>query len=300
MAFSATEAAFEGFRLARRSPLTILIWAAAYIVFLLFFFALAGGSFIAVMAAANDLQGVTNPTPQDLEPVLAAYAGIAWIIPLSLALSTVLYTAALRAVLFPGESRFGYMRLGKDELRVFVVALVLGILAFAIYMAGAIIMGILAGVLGFVARDAGGAAFLPLILVFLALVGVMIWLAVRFSLALPITVAEKRLAIFDSWKLTKGHALGLFGMTLIIVVMGIVVSILAWLVLLPLIFLTGGIQAMAGMEGAGFGELMSAMGPAILVYVLCNSIISALSLAIFMAPYAAAYRDIRGGALAVS
>ena len=34
MAFSASEAAFEGFRLARRSPMTILIWTILTAVYL--------------------------------------------------------------------------------------------------------------------------------------------------------------------------------------------------------------------------------------------------------------------------
>ena len=62
MAFSASECAFEGFRLARRTPMTILIWALAYIVFTAVCFALVGGSFVALMAAATDLQGATDPS----------------------------------------------------------------------------------------------------------------------------------------------------------------------------------------------------------------------------------------------
>ena len=41
MSFNATESAFEGFRLARRAPMALLAWAAAYIVFFAVFFAVA-------------------------------------------------------------------------------------------------------------------------------------------------------------------------------------------------------------------------------------------------------------------
>ena len=293
MAFSATDCAFEGFRVARRTPMTILIWAAAYILFTALTFALVGGSFISLMAAATDLQGVTNPTPADLEPMFAAYVGMAWILPLSLVFSAVVYTAALRVVLHPAEKGFGYMRLGMDEVRVFVVTLVLSVLAG---IAGVVVFGI-AGVLsGLAAAAAGDAGGLVAFVLILAAVVLFIWLAVRFSLALPITVAEKKFAIFDSWNMTKGRVWGLIGMTLIVIVMAIVVSILASIIILPLMFFTGNISELAAMEGADIGQIMSAMGPAIVIYVISNSIISALSLAIFMAPYAAAYRDIRGGA----
>ncbi|MFT4956029.1 MAG: hypothetical protein ACI8U3_002429 [Brevundimonas sp.] len=293
MAFSATECAFEGFRVARRTPMTILIWAAAYILFTALTFALVGGSFIALMAAATDLQGVTNPSPADLEPMFAAYAGMAWILPLSLVFSAVLYTAALRVVLHPAEKGFGYMRLGMDEVRVFVVTLVLSVLAG---IAGVVVFGIAGVLAGLGAAAAGDAGGLIAFVLILAAVVVFIWLAVRFSLALPITVAEKKFAIFDSWGVTKGRVWGLIGMTLIVIVMAIVVSILASIIILPLMFFTGNISELAAMEGADIGQIMSAMGPAIAIYVISNSIISALSLAIFMAPYAAAYRDIRGGA----
>lgn len=296
MAFSATECAFEGFRVARRTPMTILIWTAAYILSFVVTFALVGGSFIALMAAAAELQGITHPTAQDLEPFWAAYAGMAWILPLSLIFNAVLYTAALRAVLRPGESRFGYLRLGMDEVRVLVVTLVLGILGG---IAGTVIFGA-AGVLGGLgAAAAGDAGGLIVVVAIAAALVAFIWLAVRFSLALPITVAEQKFAIFDSWGMTKGRALGLFGMTLIVIVMAVVVSILASLVILPLVFFTGSLNELAAMQGADFAQIMSAMGPAIVIYIISNSIISALSLAIFMAPYAAAYRDIRGQAGAV-
>ncbi|WP_415015116.1 hypothetical protein [Brevundimonas sp.] len=273
--------------------MTILIWAAAYILFTALTFALVGGSFIALMAAATDLQGVTNPSPADLEPMFAAYAGMAWILPLSLVFSAVLYTAALRVVLHPAEKGFGYMRLGMDEVRVFVVTLVLSVLAG---IAGVVVFGIAGVLAGLGAAAAGDAGGLIAFVLILAAVVVFIWLAVRFSLALPITVAEKKFAIFDSWGVTKGRVWGLIGMTLIVIVMAIVVSILASIIILPLMFFTGNISELAAMEGADIGQIMSAMGPAIAIYVISNSIISALSLAIFMAPYAAAYRDIRGGA----
>ncbi|MEH6663682.1 MAG: hypothetical protein V7678_02430 [Brevundimonas sp.] len=291
MAFSAADCAFEGFRVARRTPVTILIWALAYIVFTALVFALVGGSFVALMAAASDLQGVTDPTPADLEPMLAAYSGIIWIMPLSLIFSAVLYAACLRTVLRPAEKAFGYLRLGMDEVRVFVVTLVLSILAGIAGLVVFGIAGVLAGLAGAAAGDAGGLIAFVLIL---AAVVFFIWLAVRFSLALPITVAEKKFAIFDSWNATKGHVWGLVGMTLIVIVMAIVVSILASIIILPLMFFTGNISELAAMEGADISQILNAAGPAIAVYLIYNGIISALMLAIFYTPYAAAYRDIRG------
>lgn len=293
MAFSASDCAFEGFRLARRRPMTILIWALAYIVFTAVCFALVGGSFVALMAAATELQGVTDPSMEQLQPMMAAYAGMAWILPLAIVFGAVTYTAVMRAVLRPEQKGFGYMRLGMDEVRVFVVYLVLSILAV---IAAVVIYGV-AGVIGGVAGAAAGdaAGVIALVLMIAATV-VFVWLLVRFSLAVPITFDQKKFAVFDSWGATRGQALGLFGMTVIVIVMAIVVSILTSIIVLPLTFMFGGMANLAALEGAGMGEIMRAMGPAILIYVIYNGIVSALMLAIFYAPYAAAYRDIRGGA----
>jgi hypothetical protein len=292
MAFSASDCAFEGFRLARRTPMTILIWALAYIVFSALCFALVGGSFVALMSAATDLQGAVDPSMEQLQPLMAAYAGMVWILPLAIVFGAVIYTAVMRAVLRPEQKSFGYMRLGMDEVRVFVVYLVLSILAFiaAVVIYG--VAGVISGVAGVAAGDAGGIIAFLLIL---AATVLFVWLMVRFSLALPITVDQQKFAIFDSWNVTKGSGLKLFGMTVLVIVMALVVSILTSIVILPLTFLAGGMSNLAALEGADIGEIINAMGPAIVIYLIYNGVVSALMLAIFYAPYAAAYRDIRGG-----
>ena len=292
MAFSASDAAFEGFRLARRAPMAVGLWALAYIVFTALCFVAAGGSFIAIMNAANEMQGVTEPTPDMMAPLFSAYLGILWILPFGLAFSAVLYAAVNRAVLFPAEKRLGYLRLGMDEVRVFVVTLVLTILAM---IAGVVVFGLAGVIVGFASAAAGDAAGLIGVVVFIAALLAFIWLAMRFSLAVPITLADKKIAIFDSWGVTKGRALGLFGMTVIVIVMMIVVSILASIIILPLMFFAGGgMQQLADMESMAVGEVMSAMGPAIIIYLIYNGVVSALTLAIIYAPFAAAWRDITG------
>lgn len=293
MAFSASDCAFEGFRLARRTPMTILIWALAYIVFTAVCFALVGGSFVALMAAATELQGVTDPSMEQLQPMMAAYAGMAWILPLGIVFGAVTYTAVMRAVLRPEQKGFGYMRLGMDEVRVFVVYLVLSILAV---IAPAVIYGVAGVISGVAGAAAGDAAGVIAIVLMLAATVLFVWLVVRFSLAVPITFDQKKFAVFESWGVTRGRALGLFGMTVIVIIMALVVSILTSIIILPLTFMFGGMANLAALEGASMGEIMRSMGPAILIYVIYNGIVSALMLAIFYAPYAAAYRDIRGGA----
>lgn len=299
MAFSASDAAFEGFRLTRRSPLTIVIWALAYLAFGVILLALIGGSMVSFMEQAAELDGVVDPSPEQMLPLMGAYfsmMGLAF--PLSIVFAAVIYTAVNRAVLRPQEKAFGYLRLGGDEVRVFVVYLALSVLAM---IAAVILFGLVGVLVGVIAAAAENLSALVAVIGFVGAFCLFIWLCVRFSLALPITVAEKRIAIFDSWSVTRGHFWGLLGMMILAFILSIVVQMLAWIVFLPLMFLMGGRFAdLAGadLQGADFMQVVTSLGPIAIVGALLLALISALQLAIMYAPFAAAYRDLKGGGTA--
>ena len=50
--------------------------------------------------------------------------------------------------------------------------------------------------------------------------GVVIWVSLRLSMAAPMTFAERKLRIFESWELTKGHTLSLLGVGFLISLIG--------------------------------------------------------------------------------
>ena len=294
MAFSATDAAFEGFRLVRRTPLTLLIWALLYVGFGVALFALVGGSLFSMVDMAATLENNPNPAPEDLMPFMGAYFSLlGMMLPLALVFGAVMYGAVNRAVLRPHEKGFGYVRLGMDEVRIFVVTLVLTILAAIAAFVVMMIFGVIAGVAGVAMGDSAG---LIAIVLGIACVVLFVWVALRFSLAVPITFAERRIAIFDSWGLTKGHTLGLLGMGVIAVVMAFVVQILAYVVAMPLIFMVGGFAQLAQIETMDFAQIMQTMAPVLIIYAVLASLLYALQLGIIYAPFAVAYRDIRGGA----
>ena len=75
MAFSATDAAFEGFRLVRRNPLALVAWTLLYAVLTLTaLFSLSGmvGALEAWSVQAEALEGVDKPS---LEQVMAVASG---------------------------------------------------------------------------------------------------------------------------------------------------------------------------------------------------------------------------------
>ena len=290
MAFSATDAVFEGFRVVRRRPMTLVWWSLFYMVVMALAMAVIGGSLIRLVNAAEALETAGTPSPEDFMPILQLYMGIfAVVLPVSLAAGAAIYAAVSRAVLRPEESRFGYLRLGMDEVRVLVVTLVLG-LGF-IALSG--VMFMLVGIVGGLAASLEAP--------WLWLVAVLLGLAVRLSLAVPITVGERRIAILDSFRLTRGRFWPLLGMAILAGVLSLVVGLLGSLVLTPLQFMTGGMTRLQDLEGAALAEILQTAWPMIAVWIVSNAILSALQVAVVYAPFSAAYRAIKGsGGEAVS
>lgn len=296
MAFSASEAAFEGFRLTRRAPLAIVLWALFYLVTSVAALALAAGPLAAFVAQAEALEGVAEPSPEEVMGLMSAYfAMLGLLLPISLVAGAVMYAAVQRAVVRPAESAFGYLRLGGDEVRVFVVCLVLSVL----FIVGAgVAVGLLGGLIAVLSATVGdGAAALGGIVGGLALAALAIWLCVRLSLALPITVAERRIAIFDSWGLTRGRFWPLLGMAILAMILAMVVQFLGWIVFMPVFFLMGGglaDLASPGFETGDLGQIFATLGPVVIVGAVFMGLLSALQMAIAYAPFGAAYQALKG------
>lgn len=301
MAFSATDAAFEGFRLVRRNPLALVAWTLLYAVLTLTaLFSLSNmiGPLEAVTAQAEALESVDQPSLEQVMAVLAGFGGImaqvAWLMPVSLVVGAMLGAAVARGVLQPSSDRFGYLRLGMDEVRVlvvtFVLGLIMGLIAFVAFMALALLIAAAK------AGGGGGGAAIAGVIGFLAIVCGMVWLAVRLSLAVPITVAEKRFAFFDSFNVTKGRFWPLLGMAILAIVMVLLVQLLSSIVSMPL-------AIMSGLEGWSFNgdqdpevvrAALDVSNPWVIANAVVEAIVSALTVGILYGPFAAAYRDIKG------
>lgn len=292
MSFNATESAFEGFRLARRAPMALLAWAAAYIVFFAVFFAVAGGSLINIINLAEQIEQSAEPSMDDLMVVFRAYGSMMLLaLPLSLLFSAVLTAAVARSVLRPEDKRFGYLRLGRDELRILGATLIVALLMFAVVMAGSVVVG---GFLGMAGALSAPFLILPAVLSGLALVAVSAWLTVRLSLVAPTTFAEQKIAIKESWAMTKGRFWPLLGMAVLAGVMSMLVGLLGSIVIAPLNLIFGGLESLAGAETTNIATLLVKFWPALLVWGVVNALLSAAQAAIIYAPFSAAYLGIKG------
>lgn len=291
MTFSATEAAFEGFRVVRRRPVAILFWTLAYVVFFVGFFGLFAGPLATIMATTESLQGA-QPSPQEVEALGQTWIGFMVLgLPLLMVLGAVLNAAVARAVLRPADKAFGYMRLGGDELRILVVTLLLGIVFFAVTVVLFTIVGVAVGAGSQINAGVGVLVGVPLGLGALALV---IWLAVRLSLAVPATFHEKNISPFASFGLTKGQVFPLLGMAIIACIMSILVSVLGTIIAMPITMATGGLEQLADMDGQSTAQILRTAGVGLLGWGVVNAVFSALQLAVMYAPFSAAYRDLKG------
>lgn len=301
MSFSATDAAFEGFRLVRRNPMAIVIWMVISAIASIGQIFAAGGMKESLVAMTEMMKDMQNSPPTTLEgwtPFLNAYSDMmssaAWMMPVSLVLSSVLTAAVARAVLRPDEKAFGFVRLGMDEVRVFIVTLIIGILA-AVFCTAVFVAAVIVGMIAIRALEGWGG--LVMFLTVLGAFAFMIWLLVRWSLAIPITVAEKRFAVFDSFAATKGRFWPLLGMGLIAFIMALLVMLLCGIVSMPLSMMLG-MNMWGSMDGPSADHIVKMFdvtNPLVIASAVVDAITSVLVLGVIHAPFAAAYRSLKAG-----
>lgn len=222
--FSPTEAAFEGFRLTREHPRAVLAWAIAYFLFSLALAVLTvawvGKDFAALQTLSN------NPNPdaaelartfEKLSPFLLV------VIPLQVVSFAVLNCAIYRSVLRPADSGMAYFRLGRDELRMAALFIILFLLWLAALFVVTITVALAAGTLGVFGGGLG--AFVGS-LVDVAMFSLAIWVFVRLSMAAPMTFDQHRLVVFGSWEFTRGSFWPLLGAYVLTVMLGVVIVVL--------------------------------------------------------------------------
>lgn len=291
MTFSATDCAFEGFRLTRRAPVAVLIWAAAYAGFFGLLFALVGPHFVTILSLITQMEGQAEPSMEAMQPLMQAYGVIiAWALPLGLLFTAVISTAIARSVIRPEEVRFGYLRLGKDEFRVLGASLIVSLIMFGMSIAGFTVISLASA-----AAMAIPALWLAVVLLALAMVTLAIWLSVRLSLVVPATFAEGRIMLKPAFVITgKKVFWPLLGMAIIAWVMAMLVGLLGSAVAAPLSLMVGGTERLIAMEGASLPRLLGALGPMLAVSLVVNAVMTAAQIAIMYAPFSAAYLQIKG------
>lgn len=283
------DVAYEGFRVTRRKPLAVLGWAAVVAVLYGLFQWAAGPWMVIMFEQAQALEGVTQPTPEQVAPAAQAWGVIMlYSLPLVIIGAAMLSPAIVRSVLTPEDSRMAYIRLGKDEARVLAVKAMMLVTQSLISMISFMAVGLLMGL-----AVAVPVLWLVAFAAMVAAIFVTVWLALRFSLAVPATLAEGRIALDSSWRMTKGQAPRLLGVVAMGVLFSLLVSLLLSMTLSPLNLLMPLNETVDPVERARALIGHGALG--VVVAAIINGAVMTAQFSLIYAPFAAAYQRLKAG-----
>ncbi len=271
--FDFGQAFTAGFRLIGRRPVAIGAWGLVNLLISVVPAILVGLA-LGEGAMADSATGATHPLVTLVQLVTGL---IAYVLVLN---------AVYRTVLEPEDSGGLYLRFGKLELLQLLVQICIALL---------FVVMVVAVWLGLVALDelGGWRVLIGFIL------GLAIWVvAVRFLPAGPMTFAERRFRLFESWSLTQGQWLKMFLLSFVLILTLLVLYLVFIAIFMGvMIGAVGGLSAMS--DPNAIGRALGAAGPAVfvpvaLVFLIVLIFANGAVFAILSAPWAEAYRQLAG------
>lgn len=289
---SATDVALEGFRVTRENPRTFLIWSGFS-----FAVSIVGGLLTITMGdeAREALAVLGGREPPSFDVLIKALETLLPLLGLGMISQSMIGAAVFRIVLRHADHGFGYLKFGMDEVRLLIISLLYFVMATVLVFLLSVPAGALALVLqGVVGTTA--ALFIGVAIVMLT----SAWIGARLCLAPAITFSERRLAVFESWKLTKGNGWRLVGGYTLAFFCYIVIVILGLSILTALAAIgTGGnLEAAGKLLNPDSSSFSNYFTPWTIAYLVFGAPISVLWYCVFASPAALAYRilvhDVRG------
>jgi hypothetical protein len=295
--FSASTAILSGFRLVGRHPGVVLVWGLAYVlVALVPLLVLFWGDLPTLLGLyAKIMQSLmAGVAPAANDPDLARQQGLLAAfefsqLGLNLLAVTLVSCAIYRAVLEPERKAFAYLRVGLQELWVIASTLALVVVLVAVLIASSAAVGL-------VGQAVGAGAWIGGLILFLTSCGaiaLVIWVALRLSLAAPMSFAERRFRLTEAWPLTHGQGWRLFGVALGLASMILLIQ----MVLATLSQVMGLGSSLARIDDlraflANPAADLAHMGPSLAGLALMQVLVSALSFTLWAAPFAEIYREL--------
>jgi hypothetical protein len=266
-AFSASDAALEGFFLIHRRWRTVLGWAGFNLLALVMLVVVT----VVLSLVASAMSGGANEPVAVLAGTIAALGG--------LAIQAIIAGGVFRLELRPEEPAFMHLRLGADELRLLAVWLITLTGAWVAIWAGTAVAGL---------------AHIPGPWVGVVVAALLIYLAVRFCLAAPIAFAERRIQFPRSWRLTRGRVLALLGMSVMSFCLIALVMVTVMVVLALVAAGSAGLDGLAGLFG-GAESLQRHPGLYVLEFAV-EIVLTPVLWVLGVTPVIAAYRALVGAA----
>lgn len=299
--FSGGAAIASGLRLVGRRPGAVLAWGMVYVLLaivpqLAMLWPMLPDMLVYYKQVLDSVQA-GGALPEPSEHMLRVQAQtVAYQPPqilLGIAAMAVVSCAIYRSVLEPEKTSFASLRLGIQELWVGLVMVVFYVL-MTIATVGAVVPVMVAGT---VAGAVGGASWSAGLLVFLAACGavaLVIWVALRLSLAAPLSFSQRGFRLFESWALTRGQGWRLFAVVLALACIMIVLEMV--LAMVAQAFGAGAVLEHLD-EFRAFlakppADWLARAAPWIAGLTLLYTVILGLTFTIWTTPFAEIYREL--------
>ena len=303
MSIDIGKAAFSGFGLIGRRPLSVLVWGLTYLLLLglpsLYFLSQIAPAYMQLIStveashAAGQSPEEANAAVMQMMPMFQKASALGWLINgLGIVIRGVLIAAVLRAVIEPENKGFFYLRIGAQEGWQMLLALAIGVLTFVLFFVVFIVAAILAALMGSLGEAAGVAR--ALVILIAAVFCIIIVL--RLSLAPAMTFKDRTFRLFESWTLTRSHTGALFAIVLILIVLVVLFELIVCGGIFAYIFSNKDALKAHFQTHPDPSAIIKSMTPFIIGAVCVGSLLSGAFLAIFIAPFATVYKQLTAGA----
>jgi hypothetical protein len=204
-----------------------------------------------------------------------------------------------RSVVHPERRAFASLRLGAPEFFMVILSFAAGLALFFAILIFAIPFAI-AGAFLAMQHQYAMVAIIVAIAALILILG-LIYIAARFAFVAPMMVDDGHFHLFDAWALTKGKVGSI-----------ILIGVCLFLIVLLLGLLIDGVfialaAAALGIAAGGFNNLqaffqqppmaiITTLAPSLILLAILTIPVEGCALAIFIAPWARAYRDVVPGA----
>jgi len=305
--FSAASAAVSGWALVGRKPLAVVVWGAVILLGLFLptvLLCLPVFDLFTEMMRTMPLGGEAADQ-EAMARIMRMQSRLSLVnigmMVVQVVAPTIVMAAAFRTVLRLDEARGFFLRVGAAEGWMMLVGLILsfgGNIAAIAAMLPGIVLGLIAFLVMAIAGDNEAGAVVGVVVGVLGVIAgvlALLWALLRLSMALPMTFAERRFMLFESWALTKGQSLRLLGMLLLVGLTLLAAQLVIGAIVIGVVAFAGPGLAKTLPTARTAAEVLALVWPIAVVIAPVAAIAQAVVLVVCVTPLASVYRALKAG-----